>query len=982
MDNKLEVITNKISFKKGIPVFGTRAFTQLFLPFLLSTFAFFGHVNVLQAQCITVYPYNEGFETVPAWTPGGTNSDWAWGTPNHPTINTAGGGTKSWMVGGLSGSFYNYSELSTLQSPCFNFSGLTYPWISFKIFWEDEWHYDGMVLQSSINGGVTWQNVGAYNDPVDCMNANWYHYNNITWLTSIPVKHGWTGRIGPTVASCQGGNGSGGWVTAKHCLTGLAGQANVIFRFLFGAGTTCNSYDGIAIDDILIQNAPPEVPTISYVCATGNSVNFTGASNPCPVSFTWNFGDPVSGPSNTSTTQNPSHTFSAPGTYTVSLNTTGVCNPSGATTVTLSILGATTSVTNISCNSLTNGSASVVPTGGSGPFTYLWSPTGGNAATASNLSIGNYTVTVTAANSCPTTASVNITQPTALVATNSQLNVICNGGNSGTGTVNISGGTGPYTYLWSPTGGNASTATGLSAGNYTCTSTDANGCQITQSFTITQSTALNSTTSIFPTTCGNANGAATVNVLGGQGPYSYSWAPTGGNAASANNLTAGTYTCTITDANNCTRTQIISIPNSSGVSLAVSATSNILCFGQATGSAQVLATGTNTPFTYLWSNGNTSTNATGLTAGTFIVTVTDINNCIDTVHITISQAPALNINASCSDNSVCTGQSVSLNANPSGGVPNYTIMWTPGNLIGASQTITPTTSGIYTVYITDQNSCIDSSTISVSVNPIPVSNFANDISSGCAPVCVQFSDLSTITSPGNVSSWSWEFGDGNFSTSQNPLHCYDIPGNYSVSLQIISDSGCIASYVINNLIQIFANADAQFSFSPTVPTVSDPTVNFIDQSTNASSWNWSFGDQLNSTSILQNPTFNYLDATCFPVILTVTSPDGCVDTTSHEICILPEVDFYVPNAFTPNSNGNNDVFFPVGQGLDWSSFHMMIFDRWGNLIYETKDITKGWDGRSNGGKNIAQADVYVWSIEVTDIKGNTRNLIGHVSLIR
>ena len=209
------------------------------------------------SQCVTTYPYVEGFEAAPSWTAAGANSDWAWGTPAHPTINTAGGGIRSWCIGGLTGNFYALSQQATLSSPCFNFSTLNYPWISLKIFWECERQWDGMVLQSSINNGVSWQNVGAFGDPNDCNTANWYNYGNITWLTSLPAgtRHGWTGRVGATAGSCTGGFGSGlsgGWLTAKHCLVGLANQPNVKFRFIFGSGTTCNNYDGIAIDDIYI----------------------------------------------------------------------------------------------------------------------------------------------------------------------------------------------------------------------------------------------------------------------------------------------------------------------------------------------------------------------------------------------------------------------------------------------------------------------------------------------------------------------------------------------------------------------------------------------------------------------------------------------------------------------------------------------------------------------------------------------------------
>ncbi len=559
---------------------------------------------------------------------------------------------------------------------------------------------------------------------------------------------------------------------------------------------------------------------------------------------------------------------------------------------------------------------------------------------------------------------------------------MCNGGNSGSATVTTSGGTGPYTYSWAPAGGNAATANGLSQGNYTCTITDANGCQITQLFTITEPTALTATSSFVPATCGSANGSASVTPSGGAGNYSYAWSPSGGNGASAVGLTSGTYVCTITDANGCTIPVTVAIPTSNGVTLSVSSLIDISCFGGNNGSAQVTATGNNGPFSYLWSNGNQTSSSTGLAAGTYTVAVTDANNCTDSVHITISQPPQLVLTTSASSASICAGQSVSLNALATGGTPNYTIVWSPGNLSGASQNITPVSSGSYVANVIDQNGCVDSATVFVNVNALPVSNFTNDIFSGCAPVCVQFTDASVVTAPATINSWSWNFGDGNVSTAQSPNHCYTVAGVYTVSLAVTSDSGCSALSTMNNLIQVFGNPEAQFSYSPNAPTFSDPTVSFTDQSTNAASWNWTFGDSQNSSSVLQNPSFTYTDPTCYNAKLIVTSPDGCLDTAAAEICIKPEVALYEPDAFTPNGDGLNDFFFPKGEGIDWSTFHMMIFDRWGNLIYETRDINKGWDGKANGGSQIAQEDVYVWKIDVTDDTGARQNLIGHVALIK
>ncbi|KAF2340120.1 SprB repeat-containing protein, partial [Flavobacterium ginsenosidimutans] len=162
-------------------------------------------------------------------------------------------------------------------------------------------------------------------------------------------------------------------------------------------------------------------------------------------------------------------------------------------------------------------------------YTYSWAPSGGTAATATGLSAGNYTVTVTDANSCSANANVIINEPTALTASISKTNVSCNGGTNGSAAVSVTGGTGAYTYLWAPSGGTAATASGLIAGTYTVTVTDANLCQTTETVTIDEPAALTASTTKTDVLCSQAdNGTATVTASGGTGPYTYSWSPSGG----------------------------------------------------------------------------------------------------------------------------------------------------------------------------------------------------------------------------------------------------------------------------------------------------------------------------------------------------------------------------------------------------------------------------------------------------------------------
>ncbi len=520
------------------------------------------------AQCgtpISTFPYNEGFETGNGgWTAGGTFSSWAWGAPSKPVINSAATGTNCWIVGGLTGSAYSDGEASWLQSPCFDFTALPYPYISFNVFWEMEQRFDGAGFQYSTNLGTSWTNLGNFSGPTNCFTENWFNFSPITYLAGLTsVRDGWSGNIQPTAGSCLGGNGSGGWVNAKHAMPNLAFEPNVIFRFIFGAGTQCNAYDGFAVDDIMIGNAPPNNASFTYSCTNSTTIAFTNTSTLCPAT-SWDFGDIASGPNNYSTLANPTHVFSGPGTYMITLNATGPVNAPSTTSQTIHILGLTTSVTNNNnCFGDNTGAASVsVIPAAAGPFFYSWNTAPvQNTATATGLRGGTYMVTVNALNSCTSTASVVITEPAVLSHT---VNIVQPGCAVATGSATItqSGGTPPYTYSWFPSGGTGPTANGLMPGNYTVTVTDSKGCIESINLTIATATppAVTISNKKDASCFGLSDGTATALATGGNAPYSYSWntIPSQSNAT-ATNLAAGNYSVTVTDNNGCSATTSVQI---------------------------------------------------------------------------------------------------------------------------------------------------------------------------------------------------------------------------------------------------------------------------------------------------------------------------------------------------------------------------------------------------------------------------------------
>ena len=400
-----------------------------------------------------------------------------------------------------------------------------------------------------------------------------------------------------------------------------------------------------------------------------------------------------------------------------------------------SAITSITSQTNLICNGGSNGTATANPSGGTpfagpNPYTYSWNTIPVQTSqTATGLSAGTYTCTITDANGCQTIPSVTITQPSAITSITSQTNLICNGGSNGTATADPSGGTpfagpNPYTYSWNTTPiQTTQTATGLSTLTYTCTITDANGCQTIPSVTITQPLA--ALTAPIPTTTnlscnGGSNGAATANPSGGTpfagpNPYTYSWNTIPVQTSqTATGLSAGTYTCTISDANSCTFTTLpVTITGPSAITATTSKT-NITCNGFNNGTATAIASGGTpfagpNPYAYSWSTipVQTSQTATGLSAGTYTCTISDLNNCaITTSSVTILNPSAITATTS-QTNITCNGfNNGTATVNPSGGTVagGYTYLWDDASA-QTTQTATGLSAGSYTCSITDDNNC-------------------------------------------------------------------------------------------------------------------------------------------------------------------------------------------------------------------------------------------------------------------------------------
>ena len=280
-----------------------------------------------------------------------------------------------------------------------------------------------------------------------------------------------------------------------------------------------------------------------------------------------------------------------------------------------------------------------------------------------------------------------------------------------------------------------------------------------------------------------------------------------------------------------------------------------------------------------------------------------------------------------------------------------------------------------------QFGCTNTIIKSVYINSTPSALFAAQNNTGCPSLCVQFINNSTIGS-GNIITNQWIFGDNSSPDySQNPTHCYTT-GNYKVTLKVVSDSGCISSSIMPNFVNVYPTPVANFNVTPAEVEITMPLIEVEDKSAGASSIKYIFNDGTLKNTANFNYTFNTDVAKTVYIMQLVSNVYGCRDSIIKQVDIKPAYVLYIPNAFTPNSDGLNDGFKAIGVGV--AQFNLQVFDRWGALIFETNDINNSWDGsvKGKGDAESSKQDIYVWKAQVTDVLKEHHSMIGHVTLLK
>jgi gliding motility-associated-like protein len=885
------------------------------------------------------------------------------------TINYTMTGYTACGTGSNSTAFMIFADLQDNTavnfSPTLNGTSGTF----LKLFW------NYCEVNTTVNSGQSSSSY-SYTDIGDCYSvclAGLYFQTTTCATCSSPAL---TLTTSSTPASCSVCNGTatvsvtGGtapytytWSTSPVQNTSTASNLCAgPYTVTVTDATGCNTSTASVTVTSSAASTVSVSPTTSTICS-GNSVTLTASG---VVSYSWSPAAGLTATTGATVIATPATTT----TYIVTGTDATGCTSSSSALITVNP-GPTVSIS-ASANPICLGASTTLTANGA--TTYLWSGGLGTVSpvTVTPASTTTYIVTGTTAG-CTGTANITITVD---AIPNAQISPFTNstcGLNNGSATA-----TGGPAYLWS-TGQTTATITGLAPNTYTVTVTVAAGCSSTASVTINNIPGGTVTATSTNENCGHANGTASSTPVGGTPPYTYLWS-NGHTTQNITNLPAGTYTVTVTDASSCTAVTSVTLTNIAGPSLQVLGSVNETC-SYGNGSATVNAINGVLPYSYLWSNGNTSATATNLHAGTYTCTVTDSNHCtaINTVTITNTPGPTITISGINSANCGMSNGSATLNI--SGGTPAYTpIIWSNGE---TSQNILNVPTGTYCVTVTDANSCTTSACVTIPQKPGPVATH-----SYTDEICQMKNGTATAVPSGGVPPYIFSWSNGAITQTATGLS----QGNYTYT--VTDQGGCSTSGTVS--VGEIPGPTAYNMYTPKILSILEGPVYFWDESTGGTppyTYQWDFGDASSGTG-----TYNvhpYPNLGTYIITEIVTDSNGCKDTMSDTVKVVDIFTFYTPNAFTPNNDGLNDTWAPQGTNIDTNNYNEYIYDRWGNLVFQTtkwqvskteppKGQAEGWNGTiyNNGNNKDIVMDIYVYKIDLREFNhGPKHEYVGRITLV-
>ena len=587
---------------------------------------------------------------------------------------------------------------------------------------------------------------------------------------------------------------------------------------------------------------------------TDGQITASATGGTTPYTYSWNTGE-----------TNALETNLGAGTYSVTITDQNGTTDSASIIITeSSALVASASVTSaLDCNGDTDGQITGSATGGTSPFTYAWN-TGETNALETNLGANTYSVTITDQNGCTDSSSVTISEPISLVSSASVTSALdCNGDTDGQITGSATGGTSPFTYSWN-TGGTAALETGLGAGTYSITVTDQNGCTDSASTTVSTPTAMVASATVTNALdCnGDTDGQVTGSATGGTTPFTYSW-NTGETNALETNLGANTYSVTITDQNGCTDSASTTVSNPTAMIASATVTNALDCNGDTDGQITGSATGGTTPFTYSWNTGETNALETNLGANTYSVTITDQNGCTDSSSVTISEPVSLVSSASVTSALDCNGDTDGqITGSATGGTSPFTYSWNTGETNALETNLGANT---YSVTITDQNGCTDSSSVTISE---PVSLVSSASVTNALDCNGDTDGQITGSATGGTTPFTYSWNTGGTAALETGLGA----GTYSIT--VTDQNGCtdsasttvsnptamVASATVTNALDCNGDTDGQITGSATGGTT-------------PFTYSWNTGGTAALETGLGAGTYS----------ITVTDQNGCTDSASTTV---------------------------------------------------------------------------------------------------
>lgn len=628
-------------------------------------------------------------------------------------------------------------------------------------------------------------------------------------------------------STTEGNIASGGF-----SLTPTITEAGIYILYVTNGLNGCTSTASVAVQESAPVSSTATASAVTCYGTANGTASVTPAGGNGTYAYAWSTG------ANTATVSGLTA-----GQYAVVVTDGEGCTASTSVTVDQpSVLVPNATATSQTANGLNDGTAAAAPTGGTAGYTYLWND-GQTTAAIANLAPGNYTVVITDANGCTAVQIVTVNAfNCALSAQLSATNVACFGGNNGTATVTLAGANDPVSFTWS-TGANTAAVNNLTAGTYTVAILDGNNCPAQLNVVITEpSELLANATATHETASGANDGTASAAPVGGSGNFTYLWS-NNQTTATITGLAPGTYTVTVSDANNCQSVRSVTVNSfDCAISTTLSAT-NVTCFGAANGTATVSLLGGTAPFTYVWSNGANTATAANLSAGTYTVAIVDNNGCNTSATIAIAQPPALLPSVATVTNTLCPNEATGLiDVNIAGGTAPYTYLWNNG---APTEDLKDVLAGTYTVVVTDANNCTATAQATISSNdtqsPAIAANATTLALNANGTLAVSATDLNVQVSD-NCGVVSYAIPPTNYTcddlgTHELVLTATDASGNTATAIVTVT--------IVDNTAPV-VTCPANIARCANDNSVEYPTPVAVDNCLNGGTWNLLAGLPSNS----------------------------------------------------------------------------------------------------------------------------------------